>query len=453
MSSTPNTLGIRREDLSKKGEKRVALVPEYVQGLVQRGHRVLVQPARHPQTGELKRAFSDQAYAAAGAEISEALTAAQLILGLKEVEIPHIQARTPHFIFSHTHKGQVKNRDMLRTFLERQCTLVDYELMVNAQKQRVLTAFTYFAGYAGMVDSLWALGKKWKVQGISNPLERVPQSIEREDLGAIKALVREVGTEIAKTGTPAVLPPLICCFLGTGKTSTGAQEIFNLLPVREISLNELPNVFAQGHRQQVYKLVLDVPDMYSFRPEHAAQVQGMAPDAMFQHYLQHPEQFESNLKQVFPYCCLWMNCIIWGPEFPRLLSREQAADWYARDQVLQLIGDITCDPEGAIQFSRETWIDDPVFTYQPASQAWDMGIAPGGISVMAVTNLPCEFSADASTQFSHDLSPFLEALAAADYEADSPEAAGLPPEVQPAVIAWRGKLTPAFAYMQAYLES
>ncbi|MFK7926394.1 MAG: hypothetical protein AB8H47_30885 [Bacteroidia bacterium] len=442
-----NTIGIRREDLSKTGEQRVALTPETVKTLVQNGHQVLLQPAKHPQTGERKRAFQDDSYQAVGANVSESLEAANPIFGLKEVEISNIIADKAYLIFSHTHKAQVKNRKMLAHFMEQRNTVIDYELVTHANRQRVITAFTYFAGYAGMIDSLWTLGQRYAQRGIEHPFQAIPQSIEKADLELIKEIIRSVGERIAAEGTPANLPPLITVFLGNGKTSTGAQSIYDLLPVQEIKPEDLAQTFATGDRKKIYKLVLDVPDMYRHQSDST-----LDPAAFFQRYLAQPSEFESDMERIFPYASMWMNCIIWGPEFPRLLTRDQAEQWYKDHQTLEVIGDITCDPEGAIHFSKETWINEPVFVYDPATRERQMGFEGEGIAVMAVTNLPCEFAADASAQFSADMGDLIAGIAEADFSAASPQAAGLPEAIQRAVILWKGEFTPDFAYMQEYVD-
>jgi len=444
-------IGIRREDLDKRGEQRVALSPERVAQLVELGHTVYVQPGMHPD-GVKKRAFSDQAYVEAGAIISEDLAAADLIFGLKEVKIPHLLPNKTYLFFSHTHKGQVKNRPALKTMMERNISLIDYELIVNAEEQRILTSFTYFAGYAGMTDSLWTLGKRWADRGIENPFSAMPQSIELGDLDKVKDVYRAIGKEIEEKGTPSSQPPLITAILGKGKTSKGSQEMYDLLPIQEISLEELPEVYANGSRNKVYKLVLPVADMFRFKPGKRHLGAGLTDEQIYPLYRKEPEHFESNLDQVFPYTTVLMNCIAWSPKYPRLLSRDDAQTWYSAHKTLEVIGDITCDPEGSIQFSAETWIDEPVFIYNPISREATLGFGGEGIAVMAVTNLPCEFSMDASTRFSNELSPLLKALAASDLDADSPALAGFPPQLAGATILWKGKLTPEYAYMQEYVE-
>ena len=89
---------------------------------------------------------------------------------------------------------------------------------------------------------------------------------------------------------------------------------------------------------------------------------------------------------------------------------------YKEYKTLQVIGDITCDPNGSIEFSKETWIDDPVYIYNPETETITDGFEGEGIAVMAVTNLPCEFSADASIQFGGNLAPFYKNIVSADYK-------------------------------------
>ncbi|GAB4409005.1 MAG: NAD(P)-dependent oxidoreductase [Bacteroidia bacterium] len=445
-----NTIGIRREDLDKKGEQRVAIVPDALKRLHE--WSFLVQPGQHPITGENKRAFPDARYAEVGAIVSEDLSTAHVIFGLKEIDPTSLAFGKTYLFFSHTHKGQLKNRPILRALTEHKATLIDYELIADERNRRIVTAFTYYAGYAGMIDTLWALGRRLSLAGQANPYARILQAIDYGDLEQAKDALRNLGHLIRTEGTPADMPPLITCFLGTGKTSSGAREMYSLLPVQDVTIEDLPQIYASGARDRVYQLVLDVPQMYRLRADSPYQGTLLDSAAFYERYLQEPTHFESDLEQVFPYCTLLMNCVLWSPKYPRLLTRQDCNTWYARHQTLQVIGDISCDPDGAIQFSQETWIDNPVFVYHPASDTSTLGFEGAGIAVMAVTNLPCEFAADASAQFCDDIKPLLPAILDADYSAASPEAAGLPEPVRRATILWRGRFTPPFAYMQAFLE-
>jgi len=70
---------------------------------------------------------------------------------------------------------------------------------------------------------------------------------------------------------------------------------------------------------------------------------------------------------------------------------------------------------------------------------------------MAIDNLPCELPRDSSEYFSQTLHRFVPAIAAADYSRPLDEL-GLPPELKRAVIAHRGKLTPAFKHLEDNLR-
>ena len=113
-----NTVAIRREDLSKRGEQRVAITPESATLITSAGHTLHVQPATHPETGEVKRAFADAEYTAAGAQVVEDSSSAKVVFGLKEIEQDKIAQDKVYMCFSHTHKGQVKNKAMLKRFMD-----------------------------------------------------------------------------------------------------------------------------------------------------------------------------------------------------------------------------------------------------------------------------------------------------------------------------------------------
>ncbi len=83
-----------------------------------------------------------------------------------------------------------------------------------------------------MIDSLWALGRRLKLEGVETPFLRLKQTIRYKSLVEAKEEVAEVGRLILKKGLPPRLVPFVCGFLGYGHVSQGAQEIFDLLPSR-----------------------------------------------------------------------------------------------------------------------------------------------------------------------------------------------------------------------------
>ena len=100
---------------------------------------------------------------------------------------------------------------------------------------------------------------------------------------------------------------------------------------------------------------------------------------------------------------------------------------------------------------RETNPGSPVYVYDPATHTAPAGFDGPGVAVMAVGNLPCELPMEASATFSHALEPFVPRLAALDFS--KPLAAQeLPPELERAVILWRGELVPRFAGLAQHLK-
>lgn len=447
------TIGIIREGMSKRGEKRVAITPRFAKEIVGWGYRLIVQPAKHPKTGDIKRAFPDSDYKKTGAEISEDLSPARIIFGLKEISHTRILPDKVYYYFSHTHKGQIKNRLMLRSLVENRATLIDYELITDDKNNRLITAFTYNAGYAGMVDTLWTLGKRFRLSGISNAFEAIPQAVEGQDLLRVKNILHKVAHKIEHEGTPETIPPVIVCFLGKGKTAHGAREIFDILPHKDITIDELETVFTQGSRKKLYALQIGAEDIYRLKEKfdnNSEMFEKLNKIGKRHFYYEHPDYFESNLDNVLPFITVLMNCIAWSPQYPRSVTKELMKNIYSRHKTLIAIGDITCDPNGSIEFSKETWIDDPVYIYNPLSEEIKNGFDGEGIAVMAVTNLPCEFSADASTQFSDNLYPFLKPILSADYRGRLRDS-NLPAEIKRAVILWKGKFTNNYVYMKKYL--
>ncbi|MDX1430347.1 MAG: hypothetical protein R3282_08670 [Rhodothermales bacterium] len=217
-----NTLGIRREDPERIGEQRCAIAPAQAKRVAEAGARLIVQPALNPG-GERKRIFDDAEYVAGGAEVLEDLSEADVIVGLKEVAPRALLSEKTYLCFSHTHKGQLKNRPLLRAMMDAGTTLIDYELICDAVGNRLLTAFTYFAGYAGLVDTLWTLGRRLKLEGVASAFEEIPQSATHPVLSDVRDILRSAGKRIDRDGTPASLPPIIVCVLGRGKTSSGVQ--------------------------------------------------------------------------------------------------------------------------------------------------------------------------------------------------------------------------------------
>ncbi len=438
-------IGIRREDKSR-WETRVPVVPDEVRDLV-RDHGLKFQVQTYPP-----RAFRDDDYRAAGAAVVDDLRDCPIIIGVKEIPPAKLEPNKAYLFFSHTIKGQPANMPMLHRLLELGCTLIDYERIVDEQGRR-LVFFGRYAGVAGMIDTLWALGQRLHYEGIESPFTQVRRAYEYRDIEHAKQAISALGEDIRRRGLPTPLRPLVCGFAGYGNVSQGAQEIYDLLPVRSITPEELPDVAATPH--DCYKVVFREEHLVELLPDQPApgREKGAHTPRPFQlqDYYSHPEKYQSRFLLYVHHLTLLVNGIYWEARYPRLLSRAQLRELYAGPQQprLRVIGDITCDIEGSIECTLQaTDPGDPVYVYDPQTDKIHSGVAGHGPVVLAVDFLPCELPVDASTYFSQSLRPLLPALAGADFSQPLSKS-GLPPELQRATIVYKGKLTKPYRYLES----
>lgn len=406
--------GIRRED-KNRWERRAPLTPAHVEEVVSSfGLSVALQPSA-------RRIFTDAEYLAAGAELSPALSGCPIVLAIKEIPPAVLRPRRVYLCFAHVIKGQAGNMPALRRFLELGSTLIDYECIADDAGGRLI-GFGRYAGYAGMIDALWALGQRLAAEGVASPFAAVGQAWTYAGVEeALRALEAKVGREIRRTGVPPQLHPLIVGFTGGGNVSSGAQEIYDHLPVREITPGELARVGGGGglSRHALYKVVFRRQDRVDFARH-------------------------------LPYLTVLVNGIYWPAGAPRLVTVADLRSLYAAGSTprLRVLADLSCDLRGSIEATvRCTTPGEPVYVFDPRTGTESTGVAGHGPVVLAVDNLPAELPRDASQAFGSELLPFLPELAAADFSLPYHQLA-LPPALHRAVIAHGGRLAPRFEYLE-----
>jgi saccharopine dehydrogenase (NAD+, L-lysine forming) len=433
-----NTIGIRRED-KDEWEARAPLVPDDVARLVRSDLlRFTVQPST-------QRVFPEEAYLRAGAHVEEDLSACDVVLAVKEIPRDFLLPGRTYAFFSHTIKGQPYNMDMLRRLMALRCQLIDFERVTDDRGRRLIY-FSRFAGLAGSMDTLWALGRRLQCEGLTpNPFAAVEQTYRYPALSDALAAVREAAERILADGLPAELCPFVVGISGYGNVSLGAQEVVDALGATSVGPAELDGLFAApADRHAVYKVVFAEQDMVVRRD-------AVAPFDLDEYY-HHPELYAGKFDAWLPRLAVLLNCVYWEDAYPRLVTKSAVRRLFAgAPPLLRVIGDISCDIEGSVELTaRETHIDDPVYVYDPESESIADGVAGKGPVVLAVGNLPCELPREASAAFSAALSPFVPALAAADFDAPR-ELLGLPAELRRALILHHGELTPDYAYMQRFV--
>jgi alpha-aminoadipic semialdehyde synthase len=419
-------IGIRRED-KNRWEKRAPLIPEHVEEFNKKGIVTVVQPSKI-------RTYSDNEYLKHGAQVKEDLSECQTIFAIKEIPLHFFEPEKTYVFFSHTIKGQKHNMPMLKRMMELKCNLIDYEKITDKHGRR-LVFFGRYAGIAGMVDTLWAFGKRLTLKNIDSPLSEIKQTIFYKNLQEIKDHFREIGNKIEKVP----IAPLIIGFAGYGNVSKGAQEIIDLLPVREIAPKEIKRIYENPSDKLIYKVVFKEEDM----------VEPLSGRFDLQEYYEHPERYRPIFERYVPYLNILVNCIYWEPKYPRLITKDFVRR--SKNLRLEVIGDISCDINGSIEFTEKpTSPDSPVFVYNPLSDKIEDGYKGEGIVVMAVDNLPCELPRESSSAFSNSLFPFVPHIAKADFSGEF-EKCKLPPEVKKAIILYKGELTPPYKYIDKYL--
>ena len=432
------TIAVRRETKSPL-ERRTPVTPDLVAKLVKSsGVEVLVQPSA-------RRVFPDKEFVRSGARVAENLGDSKVILGVKEIPPDLFQGETTYVFFSHVIKGQPYNMPMLAKMLELGCTLIDYEKICDETGKRLIF-FGRFAGLAGMIDSLWALGQRLRREGFPTPLASIEQAREYESLDDAKAAIRKAGERIASEGLPEELTPLTIGIAGYGNVANGVREILSELPTREVAPEIIESTFEDPSPHCFYQTTFREEDLVETKDGRAFELQD---------YYDHPEGYHSVFDQYLPKLTVLMNCNYWDDRYPRLVTKEQLRAMWSDDTPprLRVIGDLGCDVEGAVECTLKcTEPSDPIYVYDPIEGTISSGVDGSGPVVLAVDILPAELPREASEEFSSALASFLPALAKADFDVPFSELA-LPPELLGAVIVHRGKLTPDFAYIEEHLAA
>jgi len=441
-------IGIRRED-KNQWEGRTPLIPEDIADLIQ-GHNIdfMVQPSSI-------RAHKEKEFIRAGAAVQEDLDECNIILGIKEMPLDFFKEGKTYLFFSHTIKGQPYNMPMLKRMMELRCNLMDYEC-IRDEKNRRLIAFGRFAGLAGIVDTLWAYGRRLETRGISSPFGKIRQTIDYRPEGQgdkerfpklklIKQDFKSIGERIRKEGLPAEIAPFIIGVAGYGNVSSGVQELLDILPVKTIRPCDIKSLLTSGNKDNnvIYKVVFREEDMVEPKGDKKFELQD---------YYDNPHNYRSVMNSYTPYLNILVNSIFWTDKYPRILTLKDSKDIFSdKNCRLLVIGDISVDIDGAVELSvKATDIENPVYIYDIGKDSPVDSFEGNGPLILAVDNLPCEFPRDSSSYFSHILKDFVQDLAEADFSLDY-DILNLPPCLKNSVILHRGKLTDNYRYIGKFL--
>ncbi|RXJ49406.1 NAD(P)-dependent oxidoreductase [Gelidibacter gilvus] len=355
------------------------------------------------------RVFPDSAYRALGFEVTDDISDADVLIGVKEVPIEALIPNKKYFFFSHTIKKQSYNRGLLQAILEKNIELFDHETIVKQSGTRLI-GFGRYAGLVGAYNGFRALGLR---DGLFN----LPKVETLADLNAVKRELDKIS-----------IPPIKILLTGTGKVAHGAKEIIDHLNIKEIS----DALYLTSKFTEPVYCMIDVMD-YNKRKDGKVGSK--------QKFYKYPEDYESNFMPYAKQTDLFIAGHFYGNNAPYLYTRNDAK---SPDFKINLVADISCDIDGPVASTlRASTIVDPFYGYDAQSEKEVAFDAKDAITVMAVDNLPCELPKDASEGFGE---MFLEHVIPAFFNDDE---RGI---LKRAKMTQNGQLTKRFEYLQEYVD-
>lgn len=399
---TPLKIGLIREG-KVPPDSRAALTPELA-GRVAADERydLVVQPSAG-------RVFPDGAYVERGVELAESLHDRDVLVGVKEVPVEDLLAGKTYFFFSHTHKEQPYNRELLRAVLARRIRLIDYELLTDDVGARIIA----FGRFAGMVGAHHAL-RAW---GLRTGAFELPQMREFDDYAAAREAYAK--TELGEVRIVVT---------GTGRVGNGACEV-----LRDAGLTEVTHeAFLAGRGPAAAYTQLGVK-AYARRPDGRPFKK---PE-----FFRDPTDFESSFLRYAQAADVLVHGIFWDVRAPALFTLDDMRDpaWRVR-----VIADVTCDiaPVTSCPATvRASTIADPYFGFDPTTGREVDPWRADAVTMMTVDNLPNEMPRDASASFGE---VFVERVLP---ELLAPESELL----ARATIARDGQLTERYRYLERYV--
>ena len=385
-------------------DNRVALSPIQCIALQQRYPEVQVVVESSPA-----RCFSDEAYREVGIQVVDSLEHCDVIFNIKEVPSEALIAGKTYFFFSHTIKKQPYNRTMLQSILQKNITLIDYEVLRYETGARVL-GFGRYAGVVGTYNGLLVYGKK-------HGLFTLKPAHESKNYADILTQLLRVD-----------LPNMRIVITGGGRVSQGALDLLRAIQIREVT----PNQYLHIEYNEPVFVQLNSPDLYV----HPTLKQWDT-----KHFYQHHGEYISQFKGYAACTDLLVNGIYWTEDLPRLFETEDTQD--PEKFKPTVIADISCDVEGSVPITyKATSIKDPVIGLSRRTLSPCEPYTEDSVDVMAVGNLPNELPKDASEEFGE----MLLQLVMPEFMSEKSRL------IEEATITRSGNLTAHFQYLSDFVQ-
>ena len=351
------TLAVLKE--ARIDENRSPFSPSQISNLLDKfsNLKIIVQPSK-------RRCFKNEDYLKVGAQITDDLSSADIIFGVKEVDISTLIKDKTYLFFSHTSKvrqyiGQtlkddsvIYKKELLKKIINKNITLIDYENVrdVSGEGYRYL-GFGRFAGIIGTYNTLNLYLKLSNKRPLSrafeiNNYEQIKKLISNQNFNKIKILLT-----------------------GSGRASKGAIEMLEHANIKQVSINDYLN---KKYNEAIFSNIS--------AKEHIERKDGKDISKV-KNYL-----FDTDI---------FIACHYWDPKFPKLFFPKHINEF----KNLKIIGDVTCDINGSVPTTiRSTSIAKPYYSINTDSMK-EIELGNKGIAVMAVDNLPSELPQDSSEEF------------------------------------------------------
>tara|TARA_R110002049_G_scaffold33535_34_gene110527 strand:+ start:1916 stop:3121 length:1206 start_codon:yes stop_codon:yes gene_type:complete len=385
-------------------DRRVVLSPEACSTVVSRykDAKIIIEPSEI-------RVYKDEEYHDKKLEVVSKMEDCDVLIGVKEVPIAALIPNKKYFFFSHTIKKQPYNRKLLQAILAKNIEFFDHEVIVNDKGAR-LVAFGRYAGIVGAYNGFRAYGLKYDAFTL-------PKAETLKDQKALIAALKKIK-----------LPAIKIILTGRGRVGNGAREMLDGMGLQKVTVKEyLEKEFSEPVYCQI-----DASE-YNKRKDG---VRGSKKD-----FFAHPEEYKSNFFRFAKVSDFYIAGHFYGDGAPYLYTREDAKQ---ADFKIRVVADVSCDIDGPVATTiKPSTIADPIYGYDPQTEAVTDFMNKDAIAVMAVDNLPCELPRDASVGFGES---FLKYVIPAFFNADKDGV------LERARMTKDGKLTPRFAYLQDYVD-
>lgn len=353
------------------------------------------------------RCFTDNEYAQAGIEITNDLTACNILLGIKEVPINMLIPNKTYLFFSHTKKQQPHNQKLIKAIIEKNITLIDYECLEHDDGQRII-GFGFFAGIVGAHNGIMAFGNR-------TGLFQLPRVFKCKDYRSL--INHYFGLK---------LPNIKIAVTGSGRVAHGIIEIMNLMGVHEVEADEY---LERKFSYPVY-VQLKGADLYTHKDNKTYKRE---------HFHSNPQEYRSRFLPYTKCTDILMNGVYWDENIPRLFELNHVNERFT----IQTIADVTDDEHGSVPLNLgDQTIENPVYGVDKISFEKTAPYLNSSIDIVAVGNLPNELPRDASRYFGEQLIKYV----LGDVIKGESEI------IKRATIIKEGKLTQEFTYLENYVK-